>query len=720
MEPQQPQHNQPYTNNIQNTFTFDSLIITSQFNSGNLYSCTQVSQTEYSLQVGYDCQGNELPFEISLYKIWFYYGVKLTNETLKHTDITFTITNMNNLTKLFGKGYQIVYRELPPDTTPEQYENSYNENEEYEWKRLNVEYKYDIIPDTNILQLTFEYVFNDSNVYVLFAFCFPWSYNKNIKFLKHIQNKVKEYNNTNIIGDSSNKIFFHNTILTQSKQNRNLNLLTITSTSNVYKNITDQPLTHLFPTNNLPPKLNKNKPIIFISARVHPGETPSSLMLNSIIKLLTNPNNPLTFLLLSNFIFKIIPIINVDGVSNGHFRLDTTGINLNRCYINPSNINDPEIYAIKSLFMFYCKEYSIRYYFDLHADMNVKGVYTFGNAITDFLDHVENVVFSLIYRINCSNVNWKRCTFSEGCMKTKNKYDLESKEATGRVRFYRLTGIIHSYTVESTYFKGKFNAFGKRKKKKNGGDEIYEVVQFENSGRDLVLAVLDYEEIYTSECLKKSMFRSVNECRRYIADRVVNNVKRYRSDQKLKQIAKVISSERKWVSIKELNDKVNDVVMEVKRRIKSVEKENKQVKLDKVVEKKQLPPIRKLNTRDKEKGSNTLEQAPLVDVNNVKSNIVKYNNNVSSNKKERKRISILAINNEEKRIMDKKQRMMTLRGLKVGGYKNGNVSGNGNNFYGMGLNALKCENEISNKVNVWNVNDMLGDGVMWKEVKKKE
>ena len=38
----------------------------------------------------------------------------------------------------------------------------------------------------------------------------------------------------------------------------------------------------------------------------------------------------------------------------------------------------------------------------------------------------------------------------------------------------------------------------------------------------------------------------------------------------------------------------------------------------------------------------------------------------------------------------------------------------------MGLNALKCENEISNKVNVWNVNDMLGDGVMWKEVKKKE
>ena len=99
---------------------------------------------------------------------------------------------------------------------------------------------------------------------------------------------------------------------------------------------------------------------------------------------------------------------------------------------------------------------------------------------------------------------------------------------------------------------------------------------------------------------------------------------------------------------------------------------------------------------------------------------MKYNNNVSSNKKERKRISILAINNEEKRIMDKKQRMMTLRGLKVGGYKNGNVSGNGNNFYGMGLNALKCENEISNKVNVWNVNDMLGDGVMWKEVKKKE
>lgn len=35
----------------------------------------------------------------------------------------------------------------------------------------------------------------------------------------------------------------------------------------------------------------KNKPYIFISSRVHPGETPSSFVLNGILKFLTDENN---------------------------------------------------------------------------------------------------------------------------------------------------------------------------------------------------------------------------------------------------------------------------------------------------------------------------------------------------------------------------------------------------------------------------------------------
>lgn len=70
-----------------------------------------------------------------------------------------------------------------------------------------------------------------------------------------------------------------------------MEMLTISS----YENITNQrepviPL--LFPENvdDISPRpfKFKNKPYIFISSRVHPGETPASFVLNGILKFLTD------------------------------------------------------------------------------------------------------------------------------------------------------------------------------------------------------------------------------------------------------------------------------------------------------------------------------------------------------------------------------------------------------------------------------------------------
>ena len=51
--------------------------------------------------------------------------------------------------------------------------------------------------------------------------------------------------------------------------------------------------------------------------------------------------------LLENFVFKIVPILNPDGVARGYYRLDTLGQNLNRFYENPTYEEQPSIYAAK-------------------------------------------------------------------------------------------------------------------------------------------------------------------------------------------------------------------------------------------------------------------------------------------------------------------------------------------------------------------------------------
>ena len=78
-----------------------------------------------------------------------------------------------------------------------------------------------------------------------------------------------------------------------------------------------------------------NKPTIFISSRVHPGETPASFVLTGIWKFLTNEKSAQAKALRDRFVFKVVPMLNPDGVYRGYWRLDTMVQNLNRYYINP-------------------------------------------------------------------------------------------------------------------------------------------------------------------------------------------------------------------------------------------------------------------------------------------------------------------------------------------------------------------------------------------------
>ncbi len=186
---------------------------------------------------------------------------------------------------------------------------------------------------------------------------------------------------------------------------------------------------------------------------MHPGETPASFLMIGLISFLLDANDPRAEILRRIFVFKIIPIINVDGVSRGFYRYDTNSLNMNRHYANPNQKMQPEIAAIKRIFVSYAQEGRIRYYYDLHAHASSRGLFLFGNNL-DFLPQVENCVLPKILELNSEYLLFENCNFSEKSMKTKEKGDKFSKEGTGRVYLHRVCGLIHCYTVEASYYRG--------------------------------------------------------------------------------------------------------------------------------------------------------------------------------------------------------------------------------------------------------------------------
>ena len=518
----------------QKTFTFNGIIFTSEFDSGNMKQCTQINEDEFSLLIASDCEARYILNKISIFKIWFYFGVK----SEKARNIKISIDNLNNFYKLFKNGYKICYNILNENETPSSYQKQYTENEELKWKRLETDYELNLDEKENLLSIKFDFDL-PKNKYVLFSFCFPWSYEKNEAFLKSIKTKIKNKN-----------IYYHDEILTLSKEKRNIHLLTITSKKNMIMNKQEPNLNGLFPDKNRCNLISHDKHIIFITARVHPGETPGTLGFNGILKTLIDSNNQINKLLLDNFIFKLIPIINVDGVSNGYFRLNTEGYNLNRCYLGPSQKIFPENYAITKLFYFYSSNYKVRYYFDLHADMNTRGVYTFGNALKIFEEHVENVLFSFIFKINSSHVDFSHCIFTQRSMGSKAKNDPAGKEATSRVQFYYKTGLIHTYTIESTYYKGEFNNHNIE----DENSQIYLIKDFEKTGIDLLQTILDYEKLSLSDNLLRSEFQTLENARKHIAQTVKFNEDRFKFNYGLKDFINDIEEKKKWMTVKEINE----------------------------------------------------------------------------------------------------------------------------------------------------------------------
>ena len=106
---------------------------------------------------------------------------------------------------------------------------------------------------------------------------------------------------------------------------------------------------------------------MILTARVHPGETVASWMMRGVLSFLTDPNNYEAKLLRENFVFKVIPMLNPDGVVNGNYRCSLAGCDLNRRWKTPSKILHPTIYHAKKLVKQVQQERGLALFCDFHG-----------------------------------------------------------------------------------------------------------------------------------------------------------------------------------------------------------------------------------------------------------------------------------------------------------------------------------------------------------------
>jgi len=87
---------------------------------------------------------------------------------------------------------------------------------------------------------------------------------------------------------------------------------------------------------------SKDKKVIFICARVHPGEIQASYVMQGFIDWALSDSKEAIFLR-KNCIIKIVPMLNPDGVVYGNTRTSLYGVDLNRYWHEPSEALHPSI-----------------------------------------------------------------------------------------------------------------------------------------------------------------------------------------------------------------------------------------------------------------------------------------------------------------------------------------------------------------------------------------
>ncbi|XP_038625762.1 cytosolic carboxypeptidase 1 isoform X2 [Tachyglossus aculeatus] len=397
----------------------DVLKFNSKFESGNLRKVIQIRKNEYDLILNSDINSNH-------YHQWFYFEVSGMRTGVGYR---FNIINCEKSNSQFNYGMQPLMYSVQEALKSRPW-----------WSRVGVDicyYKNHFSRSSiaaggqkgkSYYTITFTVNFPHKDDVCYFAYHYPYTYST---LRMHLQKLESAHN--------PQQIYFRQDALCETLSGNICPLVTITAMpeSNYYEHICQF----------------RNRPYIFLSARVHPGETNASWVMKGTLEYLMS-NNPTAQTLRESYIFKIIPMLNPDGVVNGNHRCSLSGEDLNRQWLYPNPDLHPTIYHAKGLLQYLA---SIRHlplvFCDYHGHSRKKNVFMYGCSIKETVLHTNSgsssrdMIEDLGYRNLPKILSHIAPAF---CMSSCSFVVEKSKESTARVVVWREIGVKRSYTMEST------------------------------------------------------------------------------------------------------------------------------------------------------------------------------------------------------------------------------------------------------------------------------
>ena len=544
------------------------------------------------------------------YSQWFFFRVI---NGKKNQKINLNIMNFQRKSTKYETGIKIWYfsskkkqeKNIGWHHTKE--DVNYNQNFLYRYINGKRQYYY---------SLSFDYTFEYDNDEIYFANSIPYTYSDIIKDLNEYSKK------------ENGRYFFY--------QKKRL-CKTILGNDVEYVNINNNiDLVNFDETNN-------KKRGIVLFARQHPGETVSSWVLKGAIEFLMEDSDEAKYIR-DNFIIKIIPIVNVDGVICGNSRTSLSGCDLNRRWINPNEYLHSEIFYLKELIFNFVNKFKVDYIIDFHGHFGAFNSFFYANNKEDDISFCKSFPFI------CGKIS-KIIEFNKSIFKMP-KY----KKGTGRINIYKELNIENIVTLETSYFgcnQGEYI------------NQYFNIDMLKEIGRDICNGILLSH--YNSDL--KQRINEINNENVLLRNKIENELNKIN-----KEFDEYINSLKNKLNEKnnKNNSKINleDEKIELNENVSDSESEPSRDNLDEEEVKKLLPNFsKKKNIKKVKKYKSVYKNYKLI---KKTQSIIKYKNKNTINLKNK----IISFPKIDKRtsLIKKDSKVKNLHSLLFNKLKNPNNS----------------------------------------------